>query len=200
MYADLTVITGPMFAGKTTALIRAIELVAGSDPILIVKPRMDDRYADDAIVSHDGQSWAACSVASLAEFVDAVARASGASGRAVHVFVDEIQFFHAPHFDAPLHPAVQGLLAEGHTVTCAGLDLDWRGLPFDVTARLLAMADHVTKLKARCAVTGLPASKSFKKAGGEAVVELGSGDLYEPRANAHFHVGLPDAAAEALSA
>ena len=189
-----------MFAGKTTALIRAIECVAGDRPVLIVKPRMDNRYADDAIVSHDGQSWSARCVQSLSELVDAVARVSGNEQKPVHVFIDEVQFFCAPHFDAPLHQAVLGLLSEGHTVTCAGLDLDWRGLPFEVTALLLAMADSVTKLKARCAVTGLPASKSFKKSGGDTVIELGSENLYEPRSNAHFHSAPPSEWLSARSA
>lgn len=188
MYADLCVIAGPMFAGKTTALIRAIEaaVAEGARPVAIFKPSVDQRYVGDAIVSHDGQSWTARPVDRVAALLDEIARVVGPSPRSVHVFMDEVQFFDAPHFDAPLHAVVQGLLAEGHPVTCAGLDLDWRGQPFEVTARLLAMADAVTKLKARCAVSGLPATKSFKKAGGSDVVEIGGGDVYEPRANRHF--------------
>jgi thymidine kinase len=56
-------------------------------------------------------------------------------------------------------------------------------MPFDVTARLLAMADHVTKLTARCAVTGLAAQKSYKKVADGARVALGAADTYEPRSN-----------------
>jgi thymidine kinase len=57
-------------------------------------------------------------------------------------------------------------------------------MPFDVSARLLAMADRVEKLTARCAVTGLPAQKSYKKVADGARVTLGAADTYEPRANA----------------
>ena len=75
----------------------------------------------------------------------------------IHLFVDEVQFLDKPYFAGDFHLVVHSLLQAGHTVTCGGLDLDWRGLPFEVTARLLAMADHVTKLTARCNVTGQPA-------------------------------------------
>ncbi len=100
------------------------------------------------------------------------------------MFVDEVQFLEAPHFDGDFHAVVHALLLTGIPVTCAGLDCDWRGLPFDVTARLLAMADHVTKLTARCAVTGLPAPKTYKKRADDARVALGAADTYEARSNA----------------
>jgi thymidine kinase len=102
------------------------------------------------------------------------------------VFADEIQFMEAPHFDGSFHLLVHALLQDGHAVTCAGLDLDWRGLPFDVTARLLAMADHVEKLKARCNASGQPASKTFRKSAEGPRIVLGAGDVYEARANRHW--------------
>jgi thymidine kinase len=111
----------------------------------------------------------------------AVAAAGG--DQPAHVFADEVQFMERPHFDGDFHVVIHALLMAGHPVTCGGLDCDWRGLPFDVTARLLAMADHVTKLTARCAVTGLPAQKTYKKVADGARVALGAGDTYEPRSN-----------------
>jgi thymidine kinase len=147
-----------------------------------VKPAMDNRYAETAIVTHDGVSHLAVPVARAEDIFAAVAAAGGDCP--AHVFADEVQFMERPHFDGDFHVVVHSLLMAGHRVTCGGLDCDWRGLPFDVTARLLAMADHVTKLTARCAVTGLPAQKTYKKVADSTRVALGAADTYEPRSNA----------------
>jgi thymidine kinase len=181
MISTLTVFAGPMFAGKTTSLIAAVNTGASDAPVVIIKPAMDNRYAETAIVTHDGVSHMAVPVAGPADVFAAVAAAAG--GSPAHVFADEVQFMERPHFDGDFHVVVHTLLMAGHRVTCGGLDCDWRGLPFDVTARLLAMADHVTKLTARCAVTGLPAQKTYKKVADGARVALGAADTYEPRSN-----------------
>jgi uncharacterized membrane protein YeiH/thymidine kinase len=185
MISTLTVFSGPMFAGKTTSLIGAVNAAVDQDgaAVVIVKPAMDNRYAENAIVTHDGVAHMAVPVACAGDVFAAVAAAAGDGGRAVHVFADEVQFLERPHFDGDFHLVVHALLLAGCAVTCGGLDSDWRGLPFDVTARLLAMADHVTKLTARCAVTGLPAQKTYKKVADGARVALGAGDTYEARSN-----------------
>lgn len=186
MIAMLHVIAGPMFAGKTSALIARIQaaLSDGCRPVVILKPAMDKRFAEAAIVTHDGVAHPALPVASEREVFSAVAEASARAGGPVSVFVDEVNFLEAPHFDGEFHQAVHTLLIAGHDVTCGGLDCDWRGMPFDVTARLLAMADRIDKLTARCAVTGAPATKSYKKTADTARIALGAADTYEPRANA----------------
>jgi thymidine kinase len=181
MISQLAVFSGPMFAGKTTSLIAAINAVAVERAVVIIKPAMDNRYAETAIVTHDGVSHLARPVSRPEDVFAAVAAASG--GEPAHVFADEVQFMERPHFDGDFHVVVHSLLMAGHPVTCGGLDCDWRGLPFDVTARLLAMADQVTKLTARCVVTGLPAQKTYKKVADGARVALGAGDRYEPRSN-----------------
>jgi thymidine kinase len=185
MIATLTVVAGPMFAGKTSALIR--QIVAALDekvlPVVIVKPTMDTRYGEAAIVTHDGVAHPALPIASEQDLFSAVAQASASVQGPVHVFVDEMQFLEAPHFHGSFHEAVHALLVAGHAVTCGGLDCDWRGMPFDVSARLLAMADHVVKLTARCAVTGLPAQKTYKKSADATRIAIGAADTYEPRSN-----------------
>ena len=186
MIATLTVVAGPMFAGKTSALIRRITaaLEQGGRPIVIIKPAMDTRYGEAAIVTHDGVAHPALPVASEHDLFAAVAEASARVDGPVHVFVDEMQFLEAPHFHGSFHEAVHALLIGGHDVTCGGLDCDWRGMPFDGSARLLAMADHVEKLTARCAVSGRPAQKTYKKSADATRIALGAADTYEPRSNA----------------
>jgi thymidine kinase len=185
MIATLTVVAGPMFAGKTSALIARIRaaLDEGTRPVVIVKPAMDKRYADSAIMTHDGVAHPALPISSEADLFAAVAEAASRSGQPCHVFVDEMQFLESPWFAGSFHEAIHALLVAGHDVTCGGLDCDWRGLPFDVSARLMAMADHVEKLAARCVVTGAPARKTYKKAADSARIALGAADTYEPRCN-----------------
>jgi thymidine kinase len=186
MIAQLTVYSGPMFAGKTTSLIDSVNAAVRDEgaSVVIIKPAMDNRFADSAIVTHDGVSHLAVPVAAAGDVFAAVAAAAGGEASLVHVFADEVQFMERPHFDGDFHLVVHSLLMNGHKVTCGGLDCDWRGMPFDVTARLLAMADHVTKLTARCAVSGKPAQKTYKKVADGARVALGAADTYEPRSNA----------------
>lgn len=185
MIATLTVIAGPMFAGKTSALIRHVRqaLADGSRPVVILKPAMDLRYGEAAIVTHDGVAHPALPVAGERDLFAAVAEAAARGHGPVHVFADEVQFLEAPHFAGSFHQCVHALLVAGHDVTCGGLDCDWRGMPFDVSARLMAMADRIEKLTARCSVTGLPAAKTYKKTADAARIALGAGDTYEPRAN-----------------
>lgn len=201
MIATLTVVAGPMFAGKTSALIRRIVTVleSGSTPVVILKPAMDNRYADAAIMTHDGVAHPALPIANEHDLFAAVAEASARANGPVHVFVDEVQFLEAPHFQGAFHEAVHALLVGGHAVTCGGLDCDWRGMPFDVSARLLAMADHVEKLTARCAVTGLPAQKTYKKSADATRIALGAADTYEPRSNAAWQGVARDRAEVARS-
>jgi thymidine kinase len=186
LISTLTVFSGPMFAGKTTSLINAINAAVEADDhvVVIIKPAMDNRYAEKAIVTHDGVSHVALPVSSAKDVITALGEASARTGKPAHLFADEVQFLDKPFFDGDFHLLVHTALQSGYRVTCCGLDMDWRGLPFDVTARLLAMADHVTKLTARCAVTGLPAQKTYKMVVDDAVVAVGAGETYQARSNA----------------
>jgi thymidine kinase len=185
MIATLTVFSGPMFAGKTTSLINSINAAveATDHAVVIIKPAMDNRYADKAIVTHDGISHVAVPAASVQDVIAAIAEATSRTHKPAHLFVDEVQFMDKPFFEGDFHFLIHTLLQAGHDVTCCGLDMDWRGLPFDVTARLLAMADHVTKLTARCNVTGLPAQKTYKRVVDDARVAVGAAETYEARSN-----------------
>lgn len=177
-YARLEVIIGPMFAGKTSELVKRILWQGYKNRQLIVfKPAFDSRFADSEIVTHTHIRQPALSVPSAAELLK-WARAE----KPDHIFIDEIQFF-----DDGLLDVVRQLLAEGIDVTAGGLDMDFEGRPFLNSAMLMAAADEVVKLKAYCTLCGRDAAKSFKKSGSRDRVELGAADKYEPRCNEHWH-------------
>ena len=181
MYGKLTVICGPMYAGKTTELLKSILVARNlfSKAVLVVKPAFDSRYSTTKIVSHDNLGVQAKSITDWDQIAILAADAD-------LVCLDEIQFFQNPHFEGDIVEQVRQLLATGTDVTVSGLDMDWQGEPFAVTARLMAMADDVKKLTANCTVCGQHASKTHKKTPNAEQIELGAGDLYEARCNDHW--------------
>jgi len=152
MHAPLTVICGPMFAGKTTELQRRIALAHnGGRRVLVVKPARDTRYADDAIVTHTGVRVAARAVATLDEIADPSSSAVAAD----LIAIDEIHFF-ASDAVAP----IAALRARGVAVAVAGCDIDHFGdlfAPFDA---LLPIATEVVRIHGTCHRCGAPSTHS----------------------------------------
>ncbi len=177
-YGMLKVFCGPMYAGKSTNLINST-VWYNDKSILVVKPAFDNRFSETEIVTHDGRSIAARSTDDFnqirlhAQDVDAV-------------FIDEVQFFHEFNPVDHIVYTVRDLLNQGKDVFVAGLDMDWQGRAFEATANLCAMADHVYKLRARCAVCDDMATKTYKKSESGFQIELGAEDLYEARCNEHW--------------
>ncbi len=172
----LEVICGPMFSGKSEEMIRRLRRaeIAGQR-VVIFKPRIDDRYAAEDVVSHAGARMRAVPVASAAEL------AARAAGHEV-VGIDEVQFF-----DAGIVRTALALADAGLRVIAAGLDQDFRRLPFGPMPELLAHAELVDKLQAVChrcggcatttqrLVDGRPAPYS-----GDTIV-VGAAEQYEAR-------------------
>lgn len=210
-YGKLTVVCGPMYAGKTTEMLKRVLWARNgqSRNVVVLKPAFDNRYAETEIVSHDGlRTTAEC----ITELPDGVLETGSL------IVLDEIQFFNDPYVSGDVVAWVQDQLDEGVDVVAGGLDMDWRGDPFEVTALLMAMADEVIKVTANCTVCGRAARKTWKKfepeveelddegldlnsmSGEEIVealnamanvtsvndVELGAQDKYEARCNEHW--------------
>jgi thymidine kinase len=178
-YGELTVICGPMFSGKSTSLLKRILSAREVEHrgVLVLKPSFDTRYGLSRIASHDGLSTDAIAIAEWPELPDQIDI----------VFIDEVQFMSSPRFDGDVVGQIRNLLERGIHVVVSGLDMDWRGHPFPITAHLMAMADFCEKRHAYCSVCGKPAPKTHKKMVNGFVVELGEADLYEPRCNNHWN-------------
>jgi len=190
----LEVVCGPMFSGKSEELIRRLRRaeIAGQR-VLIVKPRIDDRYDVSHVVSHAGAKIRAVAVDSSGEIV---ALADGYET----VGIDELHFF-----DPGLVDVVQRLVERGVRVIGAGLAQDFRGLPFAPLPELLCIAEFVDKLQAVCHRCGGPATLTQRLIdgapapfSGETIV-VGALDAYEARCRACYEPGL-DLAALPLSA
>lgn len=167
--SNLTVFTGCMFAGKSEALILALQReMAEGRKVLAVKPSLDNRYSESEVVSHSGYRIPALNLDIQAPFecppdIEVVG-------------VDEVQFF------GPLMvEAITRLLQRGVKVLVSGLDLTAKGEPFGVMPQLLCLADTVTKLRATCARCGGSASRSQRTIVSTETVVVGGTSAYEPR-------------------
>ena len=172
----LEVICGPMFSGKSEEMIRRLRRaeIAGQR-VVIFKPRIDDRYDVDDVVSHAGVRMRGAPVGSVGELV---ARAVGHDV----VGIDEVQFFETGVVGAALSLADAGV-----RVVAAGLDQDFRRLPFGPMPELLAHAELVDKLQAVCHRCGGPATTTQRLVGGRPAlysgdtIVVGAAEQYEAR-------------------
>lgn len=171
----IEVICGSMFSGKTEELIRRLRLARiARQRVVIFKPNVDDRYAEDAIVSHDARRVESILARSPWEIYEK------ARGYDV-VGVDEGQFF-----GLALVEVAERLADEGARVLVAGLDQDFRGVPFEPMPQLLAVAEHISKNLAVCVQCGAPANRSQRLVERQTRVVVGAGETYEARCRRCF--------------
>lgn len=167
----IEVICGSMFSGKTEELIRRMKRVQfAHQSLAIFKPKIDTRYSDYDVVSHEGNAIHSIPVASAAEILE-----HALAGDVSVVGIDEAQFF-----DKHIVEVVQTLANHGIRVIVAGLDMDFRGVPFGNMPELMAIAEYVTKVHAICVRCGDLANHSHRLTKSNKIVELGEKDIYEP--------------------
>ena len=167
----IEVMVGCMFSGKSEELIRRLRRAQiARRKVQIFKPRIDNRYGEDHIISHSAMQIQAEAVGSSRELFERVRPETEVIG------IDEGQFF-----DAEL-PAVCSTLADqGKRVIVAGLDQDYLGIPFEPMPQLLAIAEYITKTLAICMVCGSPANHTQRLVASSERVLVGAGGTYEAR-------------------
>jgi thymidine kinase len=164
-----------MFSGKSEELIRRLRrAIIAKQRVQIFKPNIDSR-SDAEIVSHSEMRMPSISIGSSAELRDKV------DHRTEVVGVDEAQFF-----DEGLVEAAQQLADQGKRVIIAGLDKDFRGLPFGPIPSLMAVAEDVTKTLAICVRCGSPANNTQRLVESDELVVVGAQGVYEARCRRCF--------------
>ena len=165
----IEVICGSMFSGKTEELIRRLKRAKfAKQRVEIFKPAIDTRYSDVDVVSHEGHYIASTPIDSSASILLF-------SSEIDVVGIDEAQFF-----DAGLVDVCNELANNGVRVIVAGLDMDFRGVPFGPMPALCAIADEVSKVHAICVKCGQLASYSHRMVKNDKQVMLGEMTEYEP--------------------
>jgi thymidine kinase len=171
----IEVIAGCMFSGKTEELIRRIRRAEiARQRVAIFKPRIDNRFSSDHIVSHSEARL-------LSTVVEKSSDILSRSMDAQVIGVDEGQFF-----DHGIVDVAEQLANDGKRVIIAGLDQDYRGKPFEPMPQLLAVAEYITKTLAICMVCGNPADRTQRTTDAQERVLVGAKDAYEARCRRCF--------------
>ncbi|MCY7782813.1 MULTISPECIES: thymidine kinase [unclassified Bacillus (in: firmicutes)] len=180
----LELICGSMFSGKSEELIRRVKRATyAKQEVRVFKPVIDNRYSEDAVVSHNGTSMTSYAISSAADIWDHISESTDV------IAVDEVQFF-----DREIVEVLSSLADKGYRVIAAGLDMDFRGEPFGVVPDIMAIAENVTKLQAVCSVCGSPASRTQRLIDGkpasydDPVILVGASESYEARCRHHHEV------------
>lgn len=194
MTEKLTVIMGPMFAGKSTVLIGRAETaqVAQLKPV-VFKPVIDVRYERDKVCAHNGRAIESVVVDDPVQIFQRVKEDKGIKV----VLVDEVQFM-TKNIIQVVDVITRQLKRE---VVVAGLNLDFRGEPFGSMPDLVVRANEVVSLSAVCTqpvrgekicrrsayftqrfVDGQPANYN------DLIVMVGASESYTARCGTHHKV------------
>jgi thymidine kinase len=176
----IEVVCGPMFSGKSEELIRRLRRAEiARQRVQIFKPRIDERYSADHIVSHSELKIRSEAVKNAAELMARV------DLRTEIIGIDEAQFLGPEIVDA-----VVRLADMSKRVIIAGLDTDYLGRPFHPMPELLAVADEITKTLAICMQCGNPAKHTQRLIASEELVVVGATGMYEARCRRCFEPNL----------
>lgn len=176
------VICGPMFSGKSEELIRRVtRSKIARIPVQVFKPRLDNRYAEEEVVSHSALKMDATPVEDSVQLLKAISHVTQVIG------IDEGQFF-----DDGLVEIVDNLAATGKQVIIAGLDTDYLRRPFEPIPSLCDRAEYVTKMLAVCHKCGGPGMYTQRTVASDDLVVLGATDSYEARCRMCYNPDEPE--------
>jgi thymidine kinase len=197
MASELTLILGPMFAGKSTYLInKANNLIncgVEQDEILLINHSSDVRYDTNKICSHNGQKINSKSINNLANITNQILdgnnniNISNNSYRKLkYIFIDEAQFFN------DLYESIKTLLmqnANGLHIFIGGLDSDYKQEPFynSHILELIPYAFNVIKLNAKCFKCDNKAPFTKRITAASETILVGGSDVYQPTCILHLH-------------
>jgi thymidine kinase len=171
----IEVICGSMFSGKTEELIRRLKRAKiANQNVEIIKPELDTRYSNQHIVSHDQTKIQSKAIKNSSE-IYSIAEECHVIG------IDEAQFF-----DKDIVEVCRNLADQGKRIIVAGLDKDYRGVPFEPMPQLLCEAEYITKTLAICMQCGGPANFTQRITKSSERVLLGAKDKYEARCRTCF--------------
>ncbi|CAJ1962654.1 unnamed protein product [Sphenostylis stenocarpa] len=180
---EIHVIVGPMFAGKTTSLLRRIQSeTANGRNVAVIKSSKDTRYGLDSIVTHDGAKLPCWALANLSLFkqkfgIDAYEKLDV-------IGIDEAQFF-----DDLYEFCRQAADHDGKTVIVSGLDGNYLRRSFGSVLDIIPLADSVTKLSATCEICRKRASFTLRKTQDKQIELIGGVDVYMPVCRQHYVSG-----------
>ena len=181
---QFTLLLGPMFASKSTELIRiANRYQSIGTPILSINHIWNVRYGTDQICTHDQKTLEPCilleHLMKLFENTDWVQQYE----QAKLIVIEEIQFF------PDAIPFLQKVFDQDRkNVVAAGLSGDFQRKPFGPIPDLIPLATEFIQLTALCKMCGdgTPAYYTKKIVDSKETTEIGAADLYMPVCHTHY--------------
>lgn len=181
----IEMVVGPMYSGKSEELIRRLKRAKiAKQEVIVFKPSIDNRYSQEDVVSHSGVAIQAVAIDDLSKINDYITPDTQVVG------FDEVQFFEQGIIDIVIELADKGI-----RVICAGLDMDFKAVPFGVIPELLARAEFIDKLQAVCVKCGDPATRTQRIIDGkparyeDPVILVGATESYEARCRKCHQIG-----------
>ncbi len=175
---SLEVICGPMFSGKSEELIRRLRRAAiAKQNVIAFKHALDDRHTTEKVRSHNGATFDAYATAHIELILEHALQPT-----ITVVGIDEVQFY-----TQEIIPAICTMIDAGKEVIVAGLNLDFRSVPFGPMPTLLAIANSLTKLTAICTLCNKNAHFSQRLVNGEPakfddpIILVGAEESYQAR-------------------
>lgn len=143
-YWSVCLITGPMFSGKTTELIRLIERerIAKMN-CMIIKHKNDIRYDNEYITNHESIQYKKCDIIHV-EILDENLVNKIKEKKINVVGIDEGQFFEG------LHKFVCKLIKNNVRVIISGLNGSYKQEPFAEISNVIPHCDNIICLHAVC--------------------------------------------------
>lgn len=178
---SLTLIMGPMYAGKTTKLISlALDVINNK---IVYKHISDDRYELNSIITHDNKNIKCIPVHTIAEIIYDIKKGVKVEE---NIFIDEGQFF------IDLYDNIDELINMGKNVYISGLNGDCRMEKFGEGdfIKLIPKADKIITLKSKCYICGDDAPFTKKISDdviGENQILIGSTKIFQSACRKHFH-------------
>ena len=170
------VICGSMFCGKTEELLRRLRRARIANlNVIAFKPKIDDRYSKNKIVSHDKNSLNSIAIKDEKTLLDLGSKYDV-------VGIDEAQFF-----SNKLVSTCKELANNKTRVIIAGLDTDYKGLPFGPMPLIMCDSDYLEKLTAICMQCGKDATYTQRITEQTKQVVIGETDTYEARCRNCFN-------------
>jgi thymidine kinase len=190
-YGELKLITGPMFAGKSTELLKEYiyrqvfsQETSGQCPIYY--PGIDHRWEHGRIETHEGNGVHAVPFTRLPRIRPGVDT----------MFFDEVQFLEGAVIEGDFIEYVSKARFAGINFVCAGLNLDYAGRPFRITSELMAMASNIVALKATCCQCSAAATHSARLDESQEKIVTGDAEQYAPMCADHWQTHMLSVDAE----
>ena len=179
-YGYCSSIIGPMFAGKTTAIIRILrDCRKRGVKALGFKPECDTRYGVESVFhSHDNDTETCALISDILQIL------SHPEYNETKVIVIEEAHF----FDRNILNVLKTMMIDKKMVVVSGLSGSYQQKCIGHIGDIIAMSDSITQLFATCefceTITNAPFT--VKISGRNEIIEVGSKETYKPTCRKHF--------------